>query len=335
MEKLAVLSNDELHARTLTASSNEKSATLILLDHLAEVDRRRLFATMSYSSLWEYCRKELKYSESQSFERVNAMRLIVKVPEVKKELEAGNLSLSTIAKLASHVRREKCAPTDTLGLLQEVSGKSAREVDRVLAAESPAPARPDQIRVITPETTRIIIDVDHDFLALMKRVQELGGHPGSSTQEIFKTALSDFVKRREVKTTKSIPKNNAPFRGTSEVKSENDSLWNFEGTKKTKMVHASNPRSRYTPKSVKNRIRSRSGDQCEFIDPKTQRRCECKIKLEFDHIQAFAQNGENTFENLRHYCSAHNRLAAIRTYGDEKMEKYLKNWKKKFDSSSF
>jgi len=39
--------------------------------------------------MWEYCHKALGYAESQSSERVSAMWPMVKVPEVKQELEAG------------------------------------------------------------------------------------------------------------------------------------------------------------------------------------------------------------------------------------------------------
>ena len=55
--ELILISDDELHVRTLTASANEKQATLVLLEHLTEVDHRRLFALRGYSSLWEYAHK--------------------------------------------------------------------------------------------------------------------------------------------------------------------------------------------------------------------------------------------------------------------------------------
>ena len=333
MKNLNSISNDELHSLTLTASQNEKSATLILLEHLAEVDHRRLFAIWSCSSLWEYCHKILNYSEAQAYERASATRLMVKVPEVKKELEAGNLSLTTTAKLASHVAREKCAPAETLLLLKSVTGKSKRKVEEVLAGESTSPARPDQVRVVTQELTRITMDVDSDFLELMNRVQELSGHPGSKPQDLFKIMLKEYAKRREVKARAAV--HNTPSLRPAEVcresKAANTQMNDLNLQNEMKGAEGSTTgaqtisRSRCTSKEVKTKIRIRSGDQCEYINPKTGRRCECRTQLQYDHIQPFAQNGANTFENIRHLCAAHNRLAAILSYGKEKMERYFKN----------
>lgn len=107
MNHLSVLSNNELHRQTVKAAASEKAATLVLLEHLAEIDVRRLYALYGYPSLWEYVKTELGYSESQSFERINAMRLIRKAPEVKTELENGNLSLTATAKIGAHVRKNE------------------------------------------------------------------------------------------------------------------------------------------------------------------------------------------------------------------------------------
>ena len=278
MQKLDLISDEELHSKTLAASMNEKQATLILLEHLAEVDHRRLYAVMGYSSLWMYVHQALNYSEPQTSERVNAMRLMVKVPEVKKELEAGNLTLTTIAKLASHVKREKCKTPETLELLEAVSGKTTRETERILVSESSSEARPDLVKPVSRALTRIIIEVDQDFLILMKRVQELSGHPGSQPQELFRTTLQEFVKRREVKQKseansklKPVTQQSADSEKQSKHKHDTVILSAHEVQTKSETEstqenyfesNSEKPHSRYIPKEVKTRIRIRSGDQC-------------------------------------------------------------------------
>ena len=322
MNNLCTLSNTDLHQKTLVAAGNEKSATLVLLDHLAEVDHRRLYAVMAFSSLWEYVHKGLGYSESQASERVSAMRLMVKIPEVKDELQAGRLSLTTTAKLATHARKEKSTPAQTLHLLKEVSGKSAREVERVLVAESTETARPDRVKPITSEITRIMIDVDSEFLKLMERVKELRGNPASTPQELLKIALADFVKRHEVKEDQS--KNSDSLLLAKKVlltpPSEKDSK---SGAPFKTQDSKTQQQSRYIPVKVKNLVRLRSGGRCEYVDTETQRRCECRTRLQFEHHTPFVVGGENTEANLRHYCEAHNRLAAIQYFGREKMEGFL------------
>ncbi|MBI2606744.1 MAG: hypothetical protein HYW49_11765, partial [Deltaproteobacteria bacterium] len=199
MKNLISLSNDLLLSETLQAASNEKAATLVLLEHLAEIDRRRLYAVRGYSSLWEYVHKALQYSEAQAFDRVAAMRLMVRVPEVKEELQSGKLTLTTTAKLGAHARREKLKPEETVTLLRQISGKASREVERVLVSQSTGPRREDRARAITPERTRITIEVDQEFLELVQKVKDLKGNPALAHQEVFKAVMQEYVKRREPK----------------------------------------------------------------------------------------------------------------------------------------
>ena len=70
------LSDHEIHIEVEKKAGAEKTVTLELLEYLHEIDIRRVYALMGYSSLWEYVCKYLKYSEYQASEKINAMRLI-------------------------------------------------------------------------------------------------------------------------------------------------------------------------------------------------------------------------------------------------------------------
>ncbi|MBF0206677.1 MAG: HNH endonuclease [Oligoflexia bacterium] len=83
-----------------------------------------------------------------------------------------------------------------------------------------------------------------------------------------------------------------------------------------------NNHSRYIPQSVRQEVRARAKDRCEYISPITGERCEEVHNLEFDHCQPFAGGGENNVTNLRLYCRTHNLLVAKNTLGKEKMDQY-------------
>ena len=100
-------SNTELWNQTKIVAQNEKAATLILLDYLAEVELRRLFAERAYSSLFEFVVRELGYSESQASERISAMRLIREVVEVKDLIQTGDLTLTTASQIQRFLKTEK------------------------------------------------------------------------------------------------------------------------------------------------------------------------------------------------------------------------------------
>jgi hypothetical protein len=121
-DSVSSLSNEALHAETLSAARDEKRATLVLLEFLAEVDARHLYSERGYSSLFEYVHRELGYSESQASERVSAMRLMRKFPHVKVKIEQHALTLTSAARFASFVRNETPAPG-------KVSETNLRQID--------------------------------------------------------------------------------------------------------------------------------------------------------------------------------------------------------------
>ena len=339
----SLLSDSDLHQKTLQAAENEKSATLVLLDHLHEVDSRRLFSAMGYSSLFEYVHRALGFSEPQSSERVSAMRLMRQSPQVKEKLESGELTLTTTARLASHIRKEKPSVEGVHALLELVSGKTVREVEKLLASESADPARPDRVRVISQAVTRITIEVDQQFLTLMTRVQELRGDPGSTPKELFKIALESMVKKDEEKLKRAqAHKSTQNDKGQSKElqKTKNDAALLFaqkqseKSSKKTDKDEPSQKKeysmetefhSRAVPEGDRIEVRLRSGDQCEWIDPVTGRRCEGKMNLQYDHRQPYSLGGKSCLQNIRHLCANHNRFEAVQVFGKEKMGRFLKS----------
>ncbi len=283
------LSNEVLHVETLAAAAHEKSATLSLLEFLAEVDSRRLYNARGYSSLWEYVHHALGYSEASASERVSAMRLMQKVPEVKKELEENRLTLTAASKLAAFVKREKCSPEKTTELLLAVTAKPTREVERVLAShQSISVSKSDFVRPTGPETTRIAFDADSEFMELYEEMKNLQGRPGWGMNERLKNAIRELILRKKKKSSREPTSVRAP-----EVKEP----------------------SRYIPVQTKQVTIQRSGRQCEFVDPVMKRRCSSRFGLEYDHIRPFAKGGSATPGNIRHLCQGHNLYEAIREFG--------------------
>ena len=102
--QIKTLSDKDLLSATHAVSVREKAATLELLEHLIEVERRDLIFKQGFSSIWEYLHRGLSYCESAASERVAAMRLLKRAPEVAQLLSTQKLSLSTAAKVQHFVR---------------------------------------------------------------------------------------------------------------------------------------------------------------------------------------------------------------------------------------
>jgi len=94
--ELNCLSNSELISRLESLLQSEKETTAEIIRHLAEVDSRRLYASLGYSSLFDYAVKKLGYSDSAATRRIKVARAGVKLPEIFNYLEDEKVTLSSL-----------------------------------------------------------------------------------------------------------------------------------------------------------------------------------------------------------------------------------------------
>lgn len=102
------LSNETLLSQTKLYVQKEREMTLQVLHHLKEVERRRLFASLGYSSLFDYVTRELGYCAASACRRIDAMRLLKEMPELEVKIQEGALTLSTVARAQSFSKKRKC-----------------------------------------------------------------------------------------------------------------------------------------------------------------------------------------------------------------------------------
>jgi hypothetical protein len=67
----------------------------------------------------------------------------------------------------------------------------------------------------------------------------------------------------------------------------------------------------------------RDGERCTFIDAEGHR-CPATSWLELDHVIPRARRGTSELGNLRVRCRAHNLLHAERTFGQEHVERMIR-----------
>ena len=72
--ELENLKDLELNEKIKTLASQERKLTQVILLHIAEVDRRKLFLRKAYPSLFEYLVQEIGYSFGAAQRRIDAAR---------------------------------------------------------------------------------------------------------------------------------------------------------------------------------------------------------------------------------------------------------------------
>ena len=101
------LTDDALLAQTRQLARIEQQLNVTVIDHLREIEARRLYLRRGFSSLFDYAVRELGYTDSAASRRINAMRLCKEFEEVREGLQDGSITLTTAAQLQNAFDRQK------------------------------------------------------------------------------------------------------------------------------------------------------------------------------------------------------------------------------------
>ena len=96
---VSALSDDRLLERTKELSGIEHHLEVVVIDHLREIQKRRLYLRRGYSSLFDYAVRELGYSDAAAWRRIKAMRLCAEIDGVRERLQDGTMTLNAAAQL--------------------------------------------------------------------------------------------------------------------------------------------------------------------------------------------------------------------------------------------
>ena len=193
-------SSEELLTRTKTLISIERKTTLSIIECLEEIQRRRLYAELGFSSLWEFATKYLGLSEGAAQRRIQAMRLVRDEPTAKTALENGSLSLSNAAKIQSFIQKEEKQgrTVDTKAVIEKVDSMSQRECEKTLFELSPEPIADDSTRTVSKNDDRELkFVVSREIYDELQELKGLLAHqmPDASYAQLLKFLLKETLPR--------------------------------------------------------------------------------------------------------------------------------------------
>ena len=195
---VSALSDDRLLERTRELSGVEHHLEVVVIDHLREIQKRRLYLRRGFSSLFDYAVRELGYSDAAAWRRIKAMRLCADVEGVRERLQNGEMTLNAAAQLQHAFDRQerkkeraaRSAPGGTgFGAAAQSQNGSAppRPAERKLAPVlDPVPvpvldaeARRELVEQASGKSSRevmqLLAEVDPELAAPADRVRPLGG----------------------------------------------------------------------------------------------------------------------------------------------------------------
>jgi len=354
--KLRSLSDKGLLSAINRINMKERKLKVSVLLYLAELERRKLYLPLGYSSLFEYCVVCLKYTKGTAFRRVKSVRAVTKYPETLDMLISGDLNITVLSKI-SDVLDE----SNHRDILKSIRGKSVREVEVLVSGHRPSRNIRDSVRPVS-----VMRRIRHSAgstagtepgasgpcsnAGTEPRVSDTGSNAGTCSSEdqyVLEQKLKicfavdpDFM--RKVQKIKSLLSGKYPKginfetlfrlimeefleRHDPERRSEKRKIRSRRsGSSSGRRSRDTKAPSRHIPSHTRDLVYKRDGGRCTFVST-NGRRCSCTWDLEIDHIVPYARGGDNSPGNLRLLCRRHNMMEAERAYGKDFIRNKVQN----------
>ncbi len=187
---VSALSDDRLLEQTKELSGIEHHLEVVVIDHLREIQKRRLYLRRGFSSLFDYAVRELGYSDAAAWRRIKAMRLCAEVDGVRERLQDGSMTLNAAAQLQNAFDRQerkkeraaRSAPRGAgfgAGAQSQAGSAPPRPAERKPAPVLDSEARRELVEQASGKSSRevmqLLAEVDPELAAPAERVRSLGG----------------------------------------------------------------------------------------------------------------------------------------------------------------
>lgn len=321
------MTDDQLIERVEYLVRRERELVECLIWHLQEIQDRKLFIPMGFTSLFECLVKHFKYSEAIAYSRISALKIINAVPEAAKALGAGKVNVTTLSLTQSFIRKQEKASGEKISLdqkveyLNSIKNKTVQETKQILARINPVKELPpDKIQYLDADHVQIQMTVTKDILEKIERLKSLISHENvdPSFNELMSVALDNAIdkieKKKGIKTNSTAVSRHTECGLSQATESNKLDLKNIESGSERVNKNADNlittqsfaiKRSRYISRKIKQDVLIRSRGRCEHLHPDGQR-CGSSFQLQFDHVSPFSKGGKSEFDNIQILCRVHN-----------------------------
>jgi hypothetical protein len=181
----------ETHLKLINLARVERETLAEILELLRHNFKLKIFAKMGYSHITKYMVKELKYSESAAWRRWNALKLTEELPEAKDLINSGEINLSTINKLSTHMKSESIEKKrEALSLIKNKTQDQAEKDLFSLSGRSST--KHEFIKRDSENTQRLSISLSDKTLEMIDQLKVL--LQKTQTEDVLNFALDCALK---------------------------------------------------------------------------------------------------------------------------------------------
>ncbi|WP_374074244.1 HNH endonuclease [Bdellovibrio bacteriovorus] len=340
MQVLRRLSNHELEISLKDLVQKERKLLHVILEHIKEIDSRKLYLERAYSSLYEYLVKEFGYSGSAAMRRIEAARLLNEIPAMAQKIQEGSLNLSQIGELSRSIKEkekntgERVSSLQKSELVAKIEYKTTLDTQRELASALDLPVKEfEKQKMQKDESLRLEMTLSKEQYQKLLQCKDLAAHLleqrhlDSSWASLFEVLADQYLQKKmgtnretsSERTTKdemngkkiftpgkTVSVINSKNRSSSHCRTgtdvRNDNTKRDKNENKESNINKAN--KTLTPKT--RQIILKRDTCCQYRDPKTGRMCQSTYALQTDHKTSRWSGGRHELQNLRALCRRHN-----------------------------
>ena len=319
--EISDLKDKELIEKFGVLVKEEKEATASVVTHLAEIDRRKLYALEGYSSLFSYRVEKYHYSESEAFLRIQACRLSQSFPEVLKFLEEGKLTLTALKMISPYVTQE-----NKNMFFERVQHKTKRELELLLAELFPQEEEViDTIRHLPQSSeTQTAQNLTRSGTSTLSKIRAKGIIKPMTVQRVKIELSASEGLAKKIQRAKELLRHKYPEGRLEDILNEALELLLNKKDPQRKISQKEPGASlempmafsdtRYIPQRIKRVVWKRDEGQCSYTSAEGKK-CGERNFLELDNVHPWSLGGDSTTANLRLLCRTHNQWRAEKTFG--------------------
>jgi hypothetical protein len=325
-EAFALVASGALHA----------SALSLLRKHLSPENAVELFELCAHRSV-----RKVEELLAARFPRPDVRDLVRRLPA-----QAGlTLNVGCASEMPSEIPPSEPSAPQQKAFLESPSRDPATAAGAAQAAMPAEAEKPGRFEPLSADRYGVHFTADGEFRELLERVRGLAGHrlPKGDLMTLLKHGLEAYEREltkerfalgRKPRRSRGVgPAPSTPSTPSARSTPAETNLSAPDLPKPklstpdpshldTQSAPNRNPNpnpNRHCPAAVARAVFVRDGQRCSYVSP-AGRRCSARRCLELDHVHPWAVGGENTIENLRLRCRAHNQRYARQYYGEARVE---------------
>jgi len=291
------MTNEQINTEIGNAIKTERKITNRILKLIVLAEDRKIPLERGYKDTFTWLIKEHRYSRSAASRRIRAAKLMRAVPSIEKKLEEGSVNLTTLAQAQSMIRiqeiqsNQKVTQAQKEQAIAKIENLNSFEVAQTLMEllpENISTVKREHLSAVDSTSGRLAVNLPNEALADLNRAKEIFAHaiPTRDAGLIIARALKELVDRHD------------PLR-------------------KTQRGTATVPQ-----RGKRMQLIQRDKGGCVFTDPKTGHVCGERGQVEWDHIIPRALGGDDSLDNARVLCRAHNQYMSEKILGREKANRW-------------